>query len=66
MLCCVSHLFIDKEVYVTPENRVTEGAPCILIVIPHFVHVGGLIILHFAFLQNNYQRKGLTKSLKNL
>lgn len=48
-LHCVSHLLIDKELYVTPEKRVTEVTPRILLFIPHFVHVEEGIILLFAF-----------------
>lgn len=59
----MSHILIDKEVYVTPENRFTEVTPCILIFIPHFVHVEERIVLSFAFLHRLIS-KNLTKSLK--
>jgi len=50
MLHPVSHLLIDKEMFMAPEHRVTEITPCILIFSPHFMHIEERIILPLAFL----------------
>lgn len=64
MSCCVSHLLIDKDVYVTPENSYWGDTMHFNIHSSFCVCWGKNPFTLCTSAQINYQHKGLTKSLK--